>query len=55
VTILNVYWMLKLWYLAYHLDFPAWVVKRLLKLAKDWIWAGRRSQISWETLALPVE
>ena len=55
VTILNVYWMPKLWYLAYHLDFPAWVVKRLLKLAKDWIWAGRRSQISWETLALPVE
>ena len=23
VTILNIYWMPKLWYLAYHLDFPA--------------------------------
>ena len=35
VMILNVYWMLKLWYLVYHLDFPAWVVKKLLKLVKD--------------------
>ena len=47
--------MPKLWYVAYHLDFPAWVVKRLQKLAREWIWAGRQSQIKWEVLATPVE
>ena len=47
--------MLKLWYVAYHLDFPVWVVKRLQKLAREWIWAGRQSQIKWEVLATPVE
>jgi hypothetical protein len=54
VVILNVYWFPKLWYVAYHLDFPAWVVKRLMNLARDWIWAGRRAQISWDTLVEPV-
>ena len=55
VTILNIYWLLKLWYMAYHLDFLALVVKRLLKLVKDWIWAGHWCQIKWEVLAMPVE
>ncbi len=54
VSILNVYWFPKLWYVAYHLDFLAWVVKKLVKVARDWIWAGRRSQVSWDTLARPV-
>src|ERR1700757_560292 len=36
VIVLNIFWMPKLWYLVYYLDFPAWVVRRLLVMAKNW-------------------
>jgi hypothetical protein len=38
--ILNIYWLPKLWYLGYHLDFPPWVIRGLMKAARHWLWAG---------------
>ena len=52
VIVLNIYWLPKLWYLGYHLDFPRWVVNRLMKAMSGWLWKGKRPQVGWDVLTL---
>ena len=53
VMVLNTWWLPKVWYLAYHADFPAWVVKALKKMMSRWLWNGRRRQVKEEDLFGP--
>ena len=43
VCVLNIFWLPKIWYLARQMDLPEWVLKRIEKIVRGWLWKKKRS------------